>query len=450
MMMGYYDRNGYANMYAGPANSGVCPLNNVTFWGNSSLPGGDGECPLSATHMGKDGRAIRGHVDDYWIDYGNAGPDPWIVHGWTQHTQGECTGDYMGTNQSSFTSYYGPNTDGSTIFYFGSDGVALSNYTGCEPSGRDGCHGMRLFAESRGYTVTANFSQYIYPNPTDPTQPQGFTFANFQTEIDAGRPVLIQVEGHTMLGYGYDSGSSTIYIHDTWDNLNHSMTWGGSYSGMLQYGVTVLRLAASGEPPIVPVTLDYPSDTGIAFERGQSYVIRWHTQTEELTTKTPMQITLQDGDGHSWILAPSVPNTGSWLWKAVGTWKSKTGQAPYPDGDQYRISVSTVSGGAVDMSDSPFAIGHVTSLTVNGSTSIVGGALPQPQYTCTGHLNFGGDLTVTPAKWACTKIKGVKMGKTGLLATLPVTGADVPCTITASYGKGTAAIIGTLPIVITP
>jgi hypothetical protein len=61
---------------------------------------------------------------------------------------------------------------------------------------------MRLFAESRSYTVVTNFNQYIkgYASPT-----KGFTFADFVTEIDAGRPVLIQVEGHTMIGYGYDT-----------------------------------------------------------------------------------------------------------------------------------------------------------------------------------------------------------------------------------------------------
>ena len=37
MLFGYYDRTGYDNMYAGPTNGGVCPLNN-SVWGA-------GECP---------------------------------------------------------------------------------------------------------------------------------------------------------------------------------------------------------------------------------------------------------------------------------------------------------------------------------------------------------------------------------------------------------------------
>ena len=150
MMMGYYDNHGYNNMYAGPANGGLCPLNNNLYWGN-------GECPLSATHQGYDGRSTRGHVEDYWIAYNNCNSDPYIGNGWTEHANGDCTGDFMGTNQSKWQ-----NCDGSTTFYFYGDGSPIYDYTGSEPSRRDGCHGMKLFVNSRGYTVSANFSQYIY------------------------------------------------------------------------------------------------------------------------------------------------------------------------------------------------------------------------------------------------------------------------------------------------
>ncbi len=244
MIMGYYDNSGYANMYTGPANGGVCPMNNETYWGSTTYPNVIcGECPLSATRLNLDGRVTRGHVDEYWIDYGNVGPDPYIVNGWTEHSPLGGTADYMGTNQSKYSS-----SDGSTTFYSYTDGSPLYNYTGCEPGQVDGCHGLKDFVESRGYTVTANFSQYIYPNSLHPSNTQGFTFTDFKAEIDAGRPVLIQVEGHTMVGYGYDDTGSTVYIRDTWDHASHTMTWGGSYSGMTHYGVAVLRLAAAVTP----------------------------------------------------------------------------------------------------------------------------------------------------------------------------------------------------------
>lgn len=104
MIAGYYDNKGYSNMYTGPTNGGVVPMDN-SVWG-------EGECPLSATHVGYDDRSVRGHVGDYWIEIDNEGPDPWIINGWTEHIQGDCTADYMGTNQSAFK-----NSDGSTSFF---------------------------------------------------------------------------------------------------------------------------------------------------------------------------------------------------------------------------------------------------------------------------------------------------------------------------------------------
>jgi PKD repeat protein len=230
MLFGYYDRTDYSDMYTGPTNAGVCPETNFV-WGY-------GESPLSATHEEIDGRQIKGHVDDYWITYLDPGPDPYEIYSWPEHTLGDCTGDYMGTNQEK----YG-NVDGGTTFYFYTDGSPLYDYTGSEPSSRDGGHGMKLFAESRGYTVTATFNQYIRGEGTNHFK--GFTFANYVAEIDAGRPVLIQVSGHTMLGFGYNTTGNIVYLHDTWDYSDHTMAWGGSYAGMQHYGVTVFRLAAS-------------------------------------------------------------------------------------------------------------------------------------------------------------------------------------------------------------
>lgn len=242
MMAGYYDNNGFPNMYAGPENGGVCPMTNE-FW----YPG---ECPLSATQQGYDGLATFGHVDDYWVAYESTDPDPWIGN-WAEHAYADCTGDFMKTNQSSYD-----NTDGSTTFFYYPDGspttyadlVAEGAYG---PMGTyadyDGGCGLADFFTSRGYTWTAMYNQYI-----EEVVAGGFTFAQFKAEIDAGRPVLIHVLGHTMLGYGYnDTPSSTIYIHNTWDYSDYTMTWGGYYDGLLHLGVTVIEL----EPTFAGVVL---------------------------------------------------------------------------------------------------------------------------------------------------------------------------------------------------
>jgi hypothetical protein len=235
MLMGYYDNSGYADMYNGPTNGGVCPMNN-SIWGA-------GESPLSATHQGIDGLATRGHVDDYWVGYGSSAPDPFITGNWTEHTHADCTADFMGTNQDSLG-----NSDGSTTFYFFPSGAPLYNYN-CGSDCRDGCYGLRLFTESRGYSVTANYNQYIYGYQGNT---QGFTFDQFTAEIDAGRPVLIHVSGHTMLGFGYNTAGPVVYLHDTWDYSDHSMAWGGTYSGMQHFGVTVLQLEPTAPPPPTP------------------------------------------------------------------------------------------------------------------------------------------------------------------------------------------------------
>jgi hypothetical protein len=237
MLFGYYDRTGYSNMYTGPTNGGVCPLDN-SIWGDTVYPSITcHECPLSGTHLGVDGRAIKGHVDDYWIDYLNADPDPYVGN-WPEHAQGSCTGDFMGTNQSKFGA-----ADGSTWFWFYPNGDPRYDYTGGEPAKIDGCHGMKDFAVSRGYAVQTNFNQLIQGQGSDPAK--GFTFSQYVAEIDAGRPVLIQVEGHTMLGYGYNTTGNVVYVRDTWDHISHQMTWGSTYSSMQHYGVTVIRLSYS-------------------------------------------------------------------------------------------------------------------------------------------------------------------------------------------------------------
>jgi hypothetical protein len=67
----------------------------------------------------------------------------------------------------------------------------------------------------------------------------------FKAQIDAGRPVMLNLAGHTIVGIGYDTATNTVYLHDTWDYLTHTMTWGGSYSGMKLQSVSIVNLATS-------------------------------------------------------------------------------------------------------------------------------------------------------------------------------------------------------------
>jgi len=234
MMAGYYDNNGYPEIYTGPTNGGVAPMDN-SVWGQVVINGETRSlCPLSATRLGLDGRAIKGHVDDYWINAGNGDPDPYIGN-WSQHEYGDCTGDFMKTNQSEFG-----NSDGSTIYVFYMGG---SPFTGVD--GSDGNYGLRLFFESRGERVFGYYNQYIYGYEGNT---QGFTFEQYKQQIDAGRPVILQLAGHSVLGLGYDDASQTAYVHNTWDYGLSELTWGGIYADMQHYAVSVIELVPLAYP----------------------------------------------------------------------------------------------------------------------------------------------------------------------------------------------------------
>lgn len=252
MMAGYYDNNGYPEIYTGPANGGVAPMNN-SVWGHATINGEDRAlCPLSATRQGLDGRTTKGHVDDYWINAGNNDPDPYIGN-WTQHEYGDCTGDFMKTNQSEFG-----NSDGSTIYVFY---VGGSPFTGID--GSDGNYGLRLFFESRGEQVFGYYNQYIYGHEGNT---QGFTFENYKQQIDAGRPVILQLAGHSVLGLGYDDASQTAYVHNTWDYGLSELSWGGIYADMQHYGVSVMELV----PLNLPILTIDPITTEVGWNAGST------------------------------------------------------------------------------------------------------------------------------------------------------------------------------------
>jgi hypothetical protein len=265
MIAGYYDRNGYPNIYTGPTNGGLMPLDNSSWpnWTDSSgrsLP----QCPLSATHKDLDGRNTLGHVDDYWVEYNDNGQDPYQSAGRTQHSYGDCTGDFMKTNQA--VNYYEDdsygNPDGATTFYAYSSSPDPLTASEMEEYGvdvEDGAYGFKKFFESKGYEVTTLYTQRI-----DADVDGGFSFTQYKAEIDAGYPVLIHVEGHMMTGVGYNTDNNTVYLYDTWDYDLHSMTWGGSYSDMDQYGVTVIHLAPA-KPASQPYVIPLPNNQAVSF-----------------------------------------------------------------------------------------------------------------------------------------------------------------------------------------
>jgi hypothetical protein len=278
MIAAYYDRTDYPDMYTGPTNGGVMPMDNSAWTDWYDGYAWRHRCPLSATQNGLDGRSGRGHVDDYWVQYGSTAPDPFVTNGWAEHAYGDCTGDFMKTNQ---TSNYG-NSDGGTSFYNFTDGspITAADLEGYGVEDQDGGYGIKLFYESRGYTVVSMYNQYIRGYGSNPAL--GFTYDQYKAEIDAGRPVMIHVVGHTMVGVGYDdSVSDLMYIHDTWDYSTHTMIWGADYDGMDHTGVTIVHLA--------PVT--YVSDQSGSWDNSTTWV-----GDPPMTPGPSADVTISSGD----------------------------------------------------------------------------------------------------------------------------------------------------------
>jgi len=233
MVMGHYDREGYSGgTYDNLVPGGVAELSThgVADWSALVQP-----AIASVEHCNDfySGDLTNGGTSPPGGAYGVSGddvPQPW--HSFN------CIADFMGTSQDACG-----NSNGSTTFYYFTNGdpFTADNAVTYSVQDQSGMYGLREYLEYCGYEDETLYNQYIQGVGSDPAK--GFTLAQYQAEIDAGRPVLIHVEGHTMCGVGYDDNNpSTIYLNDTWTPGPHTMTWGGSYSGLGHLGVTVLEI----------------------------------------------------------------------------------------------------------------------------------------------------------------------------------------------------------------
>lgn len=227
--MGYYDINGY---------------NGLRY--DNLVPGGKAELQTfnnpGWSALANNVIASQGHVHDFYSGgYGASGDDikP-------PYNSFNSLADFMGTSQDSVS-----NSNGSTTFWFFTNGAKLFA-SDAKSSGvwkSDRMYGMSGYFNYAGYGTGDPATNYFYTELTDNMGKQyGFTFADYMAEIDAGRVVIIHIEGHSMLGYGYDASNHLVYLHDTWSLDQHSMTWGGSYDHLSLWGVTVME--PTGGTPI--------------------------------------------------------------------------------------------------------------------------------------------------------------------------------------------------------
>lgn len=253
MMLGHYDVHGYA----GTPYSNLVPGGNAE---NQTFSGTTGWSALVNSVI-----ASTGHVADFYKTppgYGGFGDD----NSPPTHTF-DCLADFMGTSQDSVGNF-----NGSTSFFDYPDGSRLyvrDVYSWGQPSiNTSGMFGVFEYLQYAGYFTAEQprFSKKLYNQQIAGYQgtAQGFTWNDYKTEIDAGRPVMIRVYdssqnmGHAMVGVGYQEsgGQQIIELCDTWtighgQGSPHTLTWGGTYSGggynLQHYAVTVLDLGAAAQ-----------------------------------------------------------------------------------------------------------------------------------------------------------------------------------------------------------
>jgi len=227
MMMGYYDVNGYGGLRY-----------------DNLVPGGQAEpstwpYPPSRSPQADSVIASAGHIADFYGGDTNRGNDNYLASG--DDVTGpfhafDSLADFMGSSQDSIG-----NVNGSTTFYYFTDGTRLTAEDAYTYGiwNADGMYGIWEYLDYAGYTAPRGnfFTQLI-----DSQGPYGMSFTEYMGFIDAGNVVMIQVAGHSMFGYGYDTGN-IVYFYDTWNNAQHSMIWGGSYAGLDHWGVTVFEPA---------------------------------------------------------------------------------------------------------------------------------------------------------------------------------------------------------------
>lgn len=417
MIAGYYDRTGFPDIYTGPTGGGVMPLTEDASWktwndGYETYPNN----PLIASHNGLDGRTTKGSIDDYWVQYGSSTSDPYITGGWTQHAWGAAIGDYMKTSQSA----YG-NTDGSTTFYTwntSADQLTCTDMESYEISDKDGTYGRKLFYEAKGYTVTDCYNQKTDNNAG------GFSFAQYKAEIDAGHPVLLNLKGHSIVGVGYDTSSNTVYIHDTWDNDNHTMTWGGSYSGMQLLSVSVVNLEASATETTLTVTM---AGTGTGTISATGLTCNGSTCTGTYDYSTAVAIT-------------ATPSPGS----TFGGWTgcdSTSGTVCNVTMNNNKSVTATFNSCTyiITPSSKPFPVngGNVSvKVTASGATSCAQPDLTPSAswitaaFTSAGWKNNKGTVKITAAKSTTSFQRTGSVDFAGGGVTFDITQSPVICTIT--------------------
>ena len=201
--------------------------------------------------------------------------------------------------------------------------------------------GLDLYVQSRGYQldyeITGTFQVDVAGG--------SFTFNDYMKEIDSGRPVLISIQEHVMIGYGYNKKTQEIIFDDCY-KVDQRMKWGGTYF----YADADRRLES-----ITVIGFNMNGDVDLA-------LVNTKNSSEKLVLNATAGGTGSDdycvaGKGNTVYLTYSVSNLGK---KRSGKFQASI----YVDGNL--VSVSTLD--SLSMNETreiPVSLGKITVGTHN-------------------------------------------------------------------------------------
>jgi|GEM_PF-2564031 len=225
MILGYYDRFGYNGYKMSNLIQGEVELNARGLDGNAyDMDAFDtvlGSAIASEEYVNRFYDKDPAH--EYGYTFKNSVPE-------LNTAAWNCIADYLGTGQ-----YWRGNGDLSTPYYYGTlEEIQNYNFTRTISNGvtsvnvpgkfSDVLYGIDLYVKQAGYKLDASKTMTVRTSNNG----GDFDFEDYKAEIDAGRAVMLHIEGHTMLGYGYDASTNEIILDDTYEH-DQRMQWGGSY-----------------------------------------------------------------------------------------------------------------------------------------------------------------------------------------------------------------------------
>ena len=131
-------------------------------------------------------------------------------------------------------------------------------------------YGLDLYVKSKGYSLDYEITGAYVVDVAGGS----FTFEDYMAEIDAGRPVIVSIEGHAMTGYGYNAGTREIIFDDCY-NHDRKMVWDGTYhysnADRKLQSITVIGFNVNGDMDLEVVPFSGSTQSLVVSDKQNAY-----------------------------------------------------------------------------------------------------------------------------------------------------------------------------------